>query len=77
MANAVEQALLQPGNMVDLKSMKKHEVFLSLKRDLVLVSLLVFFLLLKIKITFSNYYTFSLKDCLSCAQGQGVGEQFP
>lgn len=67
MANVMEQALLQLGNMADLKSMKKHEVFLSLKRDLALVSLLVVFLLLKSIITFSNYYTFSLKGCLSCA----------
>ncbi|KAL0010799.1 hypothetical protein SO802_005907 [Lithocarpus litseifolius] len=35
-ANALEQANLLPGDMADLKSMKKHEVFLSLKRDLAL-----------------------------------------
>ena len=39
-ANAVEQALLLPGDMADLRSMKRHEVFLSLKRGLALVSLL-------------------------------------
>lgn len=33
MANAVEQALLLPGDMADLRAMKKYEVFLSLKRD--------------------------------------------
>ena len=38
MANAIEQALLLPRDMADLKSMRKHEVFLSLKRDLTLVS---------------------------------------
>ena len=43
MANALEQALLLPGDMADLKSMKKHEVFLSLKRDLALVSVLTFY----------------------------------
>jgi len=37
-ANSVEQALLLPKDMVDLKSIRKHEVFLSLKRDLALVS---------------------------------------
>jgi len=37
-ANAVEQALLLLENMADLRSMRKHEVFLSLKRDLALVS---------------------------------------
>ena len=38
MADAVEQALLLLGDMADLRTMKKHEVFLSLKRDLALVS---------------------------------------
>ena len=42
-ANALEQALLLPGDMIDLRSMKKHKVFLSLKRDLALVSVLTFF----------------------------------
>ena len=44
MANAVEQALLLPEDMADLRSLKKHEVFLSLKRNLTLVSLLTTFL---------------------------------
>ena len=39
-ADAVEQALLLPKYMADLRSLRKHEVFLSLKRDLTLVSLL-------------------------------------
>ena len=38
MADAVERALLLLGDMVDLRSMRKHEVFLNLKRDLALVS---------------------------------------
>ena len=37
-ADAVEQALLLLGDMADLRSMRKHKVFLSLKRDLTLVS---------------------------------------
>jgi len=37
-ADAVEQALLLPEDMVEWRSMRKHEVFLSLKRDLALVS---------------------------------------
>lgn len=37
MANAIEQALLLPGDMADLRALRKHEVFLSLKRDLALV----------------------------------------
>ena len=35
------QALLLLGDMADLRSMKKHEMFLSLKRDLVLVSVFI------------------------------------
>ena len=38
--NAVKQALLLPDNMVDLRTIKRHEVFLGLKRDLTMVSLL-------------------------------------
>ena len=41
MADAVEQALLLPGDMADLRSMRKHEVFLNLKKDLALVSSLI------------------------------------
>ena len=37
MANALEQPLLLPDDMADLRSMKKYEVFLTLKRDLALV----------------------------------------
>ena len=40
-ADTVEQALLLLEDMADLKSMRKHEVFLSLKRDLALVSFLI------------------------------------
>ena len=36
--DAIEQALLLLEDMVDLRTMKKHEVFLSLKRDLEMVS---------------------------------------
>jgi len=39
MANIVEQALLLPDDMADLRSMRRHEVFLSLKRNLAMVSL--------------------------------------
>ena len=42
-ANAVEQALLLPEDMANLRSPRKHEIFLSLKRDLALVSLLTTF----------------------------------
>ena len=38
-ADAVEQALLLPEDMADLRSLRRHEVFLSLKRDLMMVIL--------------------------------------
>ena len=37
-ADAMKQALLLPEDMVDLRSLRRHEVFFSLKRDLVMVS---------------------------------------
>ena len=37
-ADTMEQVLLLPKDMADLKSIGKHEVFLSLKRDFALVS---------------------------------------
>jgi len=43
-ANTVEQALLLPKDKAELRSMRKHEVFLSLKRDLAMVSPLTPFL---------------------------------
>ena len=46
--DAVEQALLMSTYMANLRSMKRHEVFLSLKRDLVRVSLLLGFLSCKV-----------------------------
>ena len=45
-ADALEQALLLPTDMSDLRTMRKHEVFLSLKRDLTQVSLLTTFVTL-------------------------------
>ena len=40
MADAVEQVLLLPKDMADLRSIRKHKVFLSLKKDLALVGFL-------------------------------------
>ena len=51
-ADAVEQSLLLPEDMVDLRTLKKHEVFLSLKKDLAMVGLssyVFFFFLLTAK----------------------------
>ena len=48
-ADAVEQALLLPGDMAELRGMRRHEVFLSLKRYISMVHSfpisLVYFLL--------------------------------
>ena len=41
-ANAVEHSLLLPKDMPDLRSMRQHEVFLGLKRDLAMVSQFLF-----------------------------------
>ena len=40
-ANTVEQSLLLPIDMADLRFIRKHEVFLNLKRDFTMVSPLV------------------------------------
>ena len=40
--NAVEQALLLLKDMADLRSQRRHKVFLSLKRDLAMVSFSIF-----------------------------------
>ena len=58
MANAMEQALLLPTDMADLRSMRKHEVFLNLKRDLVMVSPSTSFLTFKITTLFSPSFFF-------------------
>ena len=49
-ANALEQPLLLPQDMANLRTLKKHEVFLTLKRDLAIVCALTNFL----------YYIFDL-----------------
>ena len=50
MANAAEQALLLPTDMADLREMRKHEVFLSLKRNLALVGFMNITLLLSLEL---------------------------
>ena len=37
MADAVEQSLLLPKDMAELRSMRQHKIFLELKRDLAMV----------------------------------------
>ena len=53
------QALLLLGDMADLRSMKKHEMFLSLKRDLALVS--VFIIVFSYYLFIYIYLYFTLK----------------
>ena len=43
-ADAVEQSLLLPKDMADLRSMRQYEVFLRLNRDLAMVSLFLYLL---------------------------------
>ena len=61
-ANALEQPLLLPQDMADLRSLKKHEVFLTLKRDMAMVSLILYypcFFLLSVS-SISSYSSFLL-----------------
>ena len=61
MANAMEQALLLPEDMIEWRSMRKHEVFLNLKRDLALVSLLsIFFFFFVFFFVFLYFFLFFL-----------------
>ena len=73
MADAVEQALLLPRDMANLRTMKKYKVFLSLKRDLVLINFYFIFFLIAI----SNHCIFSFTGCSICAHGRGVGDRIP
>ena len=58
MANALEQPLLLHDDMDDLRTMKKHEVFLTLKKDLALVSVSIFIFLCVPIISFYNFHSF-------------------
>ena len=71
-ADAVEQSLLLPEDMVDLRTLKKHEVFLSLKKDLAMVSLssyVFFFFFTHCQVSFAGYS--------SHFQSQGIGGYLP
>ena len=83
MADVVEQALLLPEDMADLRSIRKHEMFLSLERDLTPVSSVIapfphlfFFFFLIIIFVFPNLcISSSSKGCSIRTQGQGNNEQ--
>ena len=55
MAEALERSLLLPKDMVTLKHMRQLDLFLSLKRDLALVSSLAYFT----KSVFLSFFFFS------------------
>ena len=60
----MEQALLLPEDMADLRSLRRHEVFLSLKRDLAMVSLSIcafFYKFLPLSsLYYSPFFTFTM-----------------
>ena len=81
-ANAVEQALLLPVDMADLRSMRKHEVFLSLKRDLAMASPLTIFLTFNITTFFSlslslffNYLVYKVEEMVNSSHRQMKEEE--
>ena len=86
--DVVEQALLLPGNMADLKSMRKHIVFLNLKRDLAMVSpstnsfffLILLSLLLLLFFLFFYFFIFMFLPSVgysSHIQSRGDGKLLP
>lgn len=61
-ADAMEQALLLLGDMVELRSMRRHEVFLSLKRYLAMVWFyLTFFIFFFFFVLYLTYYYFFIQ----------------
>lgn len=59
LAEALEQPLLLPKDMTALKNMRKPDLFLSLKRDLALVSLCTFS-------TTKSFFLFLFNNILVC-----------
>ena len=53
-ANAMEQSLLLPKDMINLRSIRKYEVFLGLKRDLEMVRIFLIFNFLIMYLLFSR-----------------------
>ena len=74
MADAVEQTLLLPEDMAELRSMRRHKVFLSLKRYLAMVCIPlspVFFFFLFIFLIFILKLFLSSVGCSSLFLGRG------
>ena len=53
-ANAMKQSLLLPKDMINLRSIRKYEVFLGLKRDLEMVRIFLIFNFLIMYLLFSR-----------------------
>ena len=64
-ASALEAALLLPNDMAELRSIKRHEVFLNLKRYLGMVCTLFFFYISMIICKVTNPPSFRLSKLLS------------
>ena len=73
MADVMEQALLLLRDLADLRSMRKHKVFLTLKRNLALVSLLTTFFAFGIiidRLIVIHYYYYFWKDVQAAYKGE-------
>ena len=75
-ADAMEQSLLLPKDMANLRFMRHYEVFLRLKRDLAMVSLLLLFIYLFLLLFFVFFNLCSLFFS-GHLQGRGDGDQLP
>ena len=59
-ADAVEQALLLPSDMTELRTLRTHEVFVGLKRDLAKVSQILRSSFILLLLYLFTYFSFSL-----------------
>ena len=79
-ANAMEQAHLLPRDMDELRNLKKHEFFLSVKMDLASIRFLYihffFFLISKILSTHALPLTFMLTVHTQAIQATHVAEEW-
>ena len=82
MANSVEQVLILLRDMAELWNLKKHEMFLSLKRDLALVHFLLssftkhYFTTSTHFINFQTHLTFFFLACIQATQVAHVVEEW-
>ena len=83
-AEALEQSLLLPQDMEAYRTFNHPELFLSLKRDLAMVSDFVYFpsfilisLHFIVKVIFYYYYYFYFLGHTTSFCGRGVGKKLP